>query len=340
MYRLLYLVQENIGVDRISDMLCTIIYENLLEFTENKITELNLKCDTYTIYNNKNYKIFKRPNGKNLVFMPEAFLSEIPDIADEYDIIDLINLNQDIKEYSSKYFEEANLNITNIKSKTKKQMSEIVLNNSSLIKALLEYVEKESVEQYDFENDPIGIYKSNSKLISIMDENMSYIDRNKCGSLHDIIKKALEKYEKCIEDLGLNEELYYITKNGRRKNKPELTVHRFFIIILESIKQYNNFEYFFEAKAGNGQVEFTITNMKEKVLVEFKLNTNDLIHGYVIQLEKYIQRYEATSSFYVIVKVVENKKIENFWDEVKSYDRRKEVVIIDGIVYQPPSKMK
>lgn len=339
MYRLLYLVQENIGVDRISDMLCTIIYENLLQFTENKIDELKLECDTYTVYNNKKYKIFKRPNGKNLVFMPEDFLSEIPDIVDEYDIMDIINLNQDIKEYSSKYFEEAKFNITNIKSKTKKEMSEIVLNNSQLMKVLLEYVERERVNTYDFENDPIGIYKSNVKLKSIMDENMSYIKRNNCNSLHDIIKTALEKYTKCIEDLGLNEELYYVTKKGIKRNKPELTVHRFFIIILEAIKQYNHFEYFFEAKAGNGQVEFTITNMNEKVLVEFKLNTNDLVHGYVVQLEKYIQRYEATSSFYVIIKVSDNQKIKKFWEKVKSYDRRKEVVVIDGLIYPTPSKL-
>lgn len=339
MYRLLYLVQENIGVDRISDMLCTIIYENLLQFTENKIAELKLKCDTYTVYNNKKYKIFKRPNGKNLVFMPKDFLSEIPDIADEYDIMDIINLNQDIKEYSSKYFEEANFNITNIKSKNKKEMFEIVLNNSQLMKILLEYVERKKVSTYDFENDPIGIYKSNVKLKSIMDENMSYIERNNCESLHDMIKIALEKYRKCIEDLGLNEELYYSTKNGIKRNKPELTVHRFFIIILETIKQNNDFEYFFEAKAGNGQVEFTITNMDEKVLVEFKLNTNDLVHGYVVQLEKYIQRYEATSSFYVIIKVSDNQKIEKFWEKVKSYDRRKEVVVIDGLIYPTPSKL-
>lgn len=339
MYRLLYLVQENIGVDRISDMLCTIIYANLLEFTENKINELKLKCDTYTFYNNKKYKIFKRPNGKNLVFMPEIFLSEIPDIADEYDVMDIINLNQDIKEYSSKYFEEASLNITNIKNKTKKEMAEIILNNPLVIKSLLNYVEKENVNIYDFENDPMGIYKSNAKLKMLMDENMSYIEKSKCNSLHDVVKNAIEKYTKCIEDLGINEELYYITKNGTRRNKSELTAHRFFIIILEAIKQYNNFEYFFEAKAGNGQVEFTITDMKEKVLVEFKLNTNDLIHGYVVQLEKYIQRYEATSSFYVIIKVVKNQRIEKLWEKIKSYDRRKEVVVIDGLIYPSPSKL-
>lgn len=339
MYRLLYLVQENIGVDRISDMLCTIIYENLLKFTENKIIELGLKCETYTIYNNKKFKIFKRPNGKNLIFMPETLLSEILDVADEKDIIEIINLNQEIKEYSSKYFEEANLNVTNIKNKTKPQVAEIILNNPLLIKTLLDYVQRREVEKYDFENDPIGIYKANSKLKAMMDKEMCYIDKSKYNSLHDIVKNALQKYTKCIEELGLNEELYYITKKGARRNKPELTAHRFFIIILEAIKEYNKFEYFFEAKAGNGQVEFTITNLKEKVLVEFKLNTNDLIHGYVIQLEKYIERYEATSSFYVIVKVVENKKIEKFWEEVKSYDRKKEVVVIDGLIYPSPSKL-
>ena len=79
--------------------------------------------------------------------------------------------------------------------------------------------------------------------------------------------------------------------------------------------------------------------MQEKILVEFKLNTNNLVHGYVTQLEKYIQRYDATSSFYVIIKVVTNQKVEEFFEEIKSYDMRKEVIVIDGLIYLSPSKL-
>ena len=43
MYRLLFLVQENIGVDRISDMICRIIYEDLCQFSNNMIEKLDIK---------------------------------------------------------------------------------------------------------------------------------------------------------------------------------------------------------------------------------------------------------------------------------------------------------
>lgn len=338
-YRLLYLVQENVGVDRISDMLCRIIYDKLLQYTENKIIELGLKCDTYIEFNNRRYKSFKRPDGVNLIFMPELLLTDIPDIADVCDIMDIVNLNQEMKEYISKYFEDANFNLTNLKNKTKNQMTDIILNNVDLIKMLLMAVKNKNVDEYDFENDPLDIYLSNEKFYKLLDGTDVYIDTRECADLHGIIKKAIDKYKKCIEDLGLNEELYYETVNGIKKPKNEKTAHRFFIIILETIKKHNKFEYVFEAKAGNGQVEFTIFNKEEKVLVEFKLNKNNLVHGYVTQLEKYITRYEATSSFYVIIKVIDDDSIQKFFEEIKSYNKRKEVVVVDGIIYPSPSKL-
>lgn len=338
-YRLLYLIQENVGVDRISDMLCSIIYDRLLLFTENKIKEMGLNCTTYTEYKGKKYMIYKRPNGKNLIFMPESLLTDIPDVADEYDIMSIVALNQDIKEYVSKYFEEANLNVTNLRNKTKEQMAEIILNNSDLIKLLLINVKQNVVEKYDFNNDPLDIYISNQKMYELLNRDIIKINKNECVDLHEVISQTIDRYKKCIEDLGLNEELYCKNQNGSRRPKTELTAHRFFIIMLEAVKQYNKIEYTFEAKAGNGQVEFIIFNMKEKILVEFKLNKNNLTHGYNIQLEEYIKRYEATSSFYVIIKVIKNDNVEKFFEEIKSYNKRKDVKVVDGLIYPVPSKL-
>lgn len=338
-YRLLYLVQENIGVDRISDMICSIIYDKLLLFTENRIKEMGIECTTYAEYNGNKYRIFKRPNGKNLIFMPKDLLSDIPDIADEKNILDVVALNQEMKEYISKYFEEATLNVTNLRNKTKEQMAKLVLNSAELIRLLLLSVKNDVVEKYDFDNDPLDIYKSNERLYTLLDKENMQINEVAYLNLHETIKHAILKYKKCIEDLGLNEELYYKNKNGHLCPKQELTSHRFFIIILEAIKQYNKFDYSFEARAGNGQVEFNIHNMKERVLVEFKLNKNNLLHGYKVQLEEYIKRYEASSTFYVIIKVIKNNSVEKFFEDIKSYNNRKEVVVIDGLIYPPPSKL-
>ena len=77
-YKLLFLVQGNIGVDRISDMICRILYEDLLLYTHNMIEKLGIK----NYYEKKGIKRLKRPNGKDLILIPSSILSDIPDVID------------------------------------------------------------------------------------------------------------------------------------------------------------------------------------------------------------------------------------------------------------------
>ena len=99
------------------------------------------------------------------------------------------------------------------------------------------------------------------------------------------------------------------------------------------------FDFSFEPKVGNGQVEFVIYNMKEKILVEFKLSTNNLVHGYDKQLPEYIKRYEATSAFYVIISVMGGTSVECFYKVKKENHVNCSIFEIDGRLKEPPSKL-
>ena len=197
-------------------------------------------------------------------------------------------------------------------------------------------------EIYDYSHDPLGIV-NNLEVIreKVLEQKKVFIELTKSSnSLQEFVNKLLFVYKRCLEDLGLNEELYYIDSKTKRRNvRKEVTSHRLFIIVLEVAKQLKLYDYSFEPKVGNGQIEFVIYNMKEKILIEFKLSKNNLIHGYDKQLPIYIKRYESTYSFYVIVKIDNGNSIERFYKEKKTNISNCSIIEIDGTIKKSPSSI-
>ena len=337
-YRLLGIVQNNIGVDRISDMICNIIYEDILLYTQNMLDNLGLKVNEIVIYNDKEYHIMKRPNGSNLLFLPKELLSEIPIAYDIDDICDIISENKEIREYLGRYIENANR--SNLKKMKKETLSSIIIGNKAMLEKLIELLKKETIEPYDFSSDILDIKNSVQVMNMFLFNNSNILDfkAKKKLSLFEIVGEMINSLKHAIENLGLNEELYYINKKGERAHKNEITSHRMFILILETAKRVNNYDYSFEAKAGNGQIEFKITNNKETVLVEFKLNSNNLVHGYQEQLPIYMTRFKTDVAYYVIIKVLDNKAIDNFYKRVGAISNKIPVICIDALPKKSPSE--
>lgn len=338
MYRLLFLVQENIGVDRISDMICRIIYDDLCLYSNNMIDKLGIK--EYYIDDDTNLKYLKRPNGKRLFLLPTDLLSEIPDVVNCSDIQSITEYNQQIKEYLCDFFDKAYTNVTTFHDAKKEKIRECILGNKELVKELLTEGQSKIAEVYDYAHDPLGIVNNLEVIREKVMQNEEIFTKliGSPKSLNDFVNKLLTVYKRCIEELGLNEELYYIDSKTKRRNiRKEITSHRLFIIVLEVAKQLKLYDYSFEPKVGNGQVEFVIYNMKEKILVEFKLSKNNLIHGYDKQLPLYVKRYEATSTFYVIVKVENSSSVDNFYKNKKSTLPNCSIIEIDGTIKKTPS---
>lgn len=68
-FGMLALIQKNIGVDRISDMISNIIYDDLLLYTENVMQNLNITSCIDVEYNKKQYKIKTRENDKTTLVL-------------------------------------------------------------------------------------------------------------------------------------------------------------------------------------------------------------------------------------------------------------------------------
>lgn len=338
MYKLLFLVQENVGVDRISDMIGRILYPELLQYTSNMVDKLGIK--NYVVDDNGIKRLY-RPNGRDLVFIPSNILSEIPDVINCEDIQLLVDKNEEVKDAMSVFFDKALNSLSDYRSIPKEKMRQWFFDNKEFITEVLNNYGDKDAEVYDYNNDPLAICDKFDFIKSFVSEQDSLFtskltDVNK---LSDLVRILLNIYKDCIENLGLNEELYYQdTKTGRKKVRREVTTHHLFIIVLEVAKLFTKYEYFFEPKVGNGNIEFVITDLEEKVLAEFKLSTNNLIHGYDEQLPMYIERFKANYSFYVIIKVTStNTAIDNFFKNRTKILDDCDVVVVDGTLKPSPS---
>ena len=337
-YKLLFLVQENVGVDRISDMLCRIIYDDLVLYTNNMIEKLGI--NGYEEDKKSSMKYLLRPNGKKMLLIPADLLSEIPSVADISDIETVISSNEEMKEYLCDFFDEAYLNITKLKGFTIDKIKKSVLSNRDLVLSILGEANNKEVDVYDYTHDPLGIINNVDYLRDFINENKVIDTKLRIDTLKDFVEQMLIVLKKCIENLGLNNELYFIDPATKRYNlKREIVSHRLFIVVLETAKFLKLFDFSFESKVGNGQVEFVIYNMKEKILVEFKLTTNILVHGYDKQLPEYLKRYEATYAFYVIIDVMGGTLIDDFYKNKKENHSNCSIFEIDGRIKKSPSKL-
>lgn len=334
-YKLLFLVQENIGVDRISDMICRIIYDDLLIYTNNMVEKLGIT----DYYEKGGIKRLKRPNGKDLILIPSTILSDIPDVIDSSDIIKCSQCNDEIKQYLCDYFEKAYINVTDINKTTSKDIKNCILGSNLLIQELLKISKSKEIENYDYSKDEYALFGRMDSIIDVVTTNKTIFDNNlnEINTLNDLCDSLLNIYKFCIENLGINEEFY--SDEGKNKIRREQVSHKLFIIVLETAKMFTKYNYFYEVKTGNAQIEFVICNQDEKILMEFKLTTNDLVHGYDKQLPEYVKRHKATYSYYVIIDVVGKEKLDNFYKNKTKNHSNCSIYEIDATIKPSPSKI-
>lgn len=351
-FGLLAIIQKNIGVDRVSDMISNIIYDDLLKYSENMFKKINISELSEIQYLNNKYYIKKRPNGSNLILIPKQILSNIPPFIDYYSIQEIIDENINVKQEIYSMFYEANKKLknktisqVNIQDLEKNQVFEII-KEFNLCNKILSNNSSLNVEPYDFEIDEDGIHKPIDKIFKLYADRekdiVSEVLKIRNSNFSGLVEGLIDNYKFIIENKGLNKDLYHEikTKSGKKylRNKNESFSHRLFIATLEGIKKIVNFDYTFEPKSANGEVDFRFTRGDEVIVVEFKLSTNKLKLGYNTQLVEYMKREKSNQGYYVIIKVKDDNSIENFLKNIKIVDERK-VIVIDGLIKESPSHM-
>ncbi|MDD5165439.1 MAG: hypothetical protein PHG25_02795 [Candidatus Pacebacteria bacterium] len=343
---------DGYGPDSISDLVSYILYDDLCKFTQEVCNDLNIETKEYSI-NNAVYFLPKHPFKQHqIVFVPLDYVSALPLAYDWNSVQDAAAYNDKLrKDFSGiilPVIKEQIKKLTSLSSEEKNKFKET-------FKKLLKIYKDKKLESYDTDIDERGYYVSKSAIenyankFSAQQKNISSVDEMK-----DFVRDVILSFKRHIEDMGNSNLLYHRTKNhAPKKDKPhrEDVPQMIFNGIADVHCSYTNIPHARESKLSTGPIDFWFAKARDsKVLVEIKKSTNNLIRGYTRQLSKYEKGELSCYSFYVVLKVKEEKtsklklvtnieELENKYKEnIKNGIKTPEVIIIDGLVYDSPSK--
>ncbi len=338
LFELLGVFQENIGCDRISDLLTSVLYENILNYTNRVVMDCGIECVEIKYKNNVFRTCINPYNNSPLLLLPKTILSPLP-IADDFDDIDLICMeNQRVRDAINAYFD-----LGNRKKLSKSQILTLMKHSVEFRQALLQSYKTAPKSPYDFQIDPAGEYiwySSSKKYANEFPLNLSDVSLNNIDDVYDIVKKICLQYKTLIEDNGLSKLLYDSNGNPKRESAAQLL----FYGIADSYCNANDVDLSPESNAGRGPVDFKLSRgARDKVIVEVKLTSNSQIkHGVDTQVPIYMTQEKTKKAIYLVIDNGHPKTLENF---IKYYNalnqdtkNKIECVFIDGTAKLSASK--
>ena len=343
---------DGYGPDSISDLISYILFDDLCLFTQNVSNKLNLETKKYFI-NGTEYDLPGHPfKNHQIIFVPLDYVSALP-LAYDWDSV------QDAAAYNDKLRKDFSGILLPV---IKEQISKLGSLNleekdkfKETFKKLLRIYKDENVQSYNTNIDERGFYNSKSFIEAYAKQFIGPQEViSSSEDMRNFVRNVIFSFKRHIEDMGNSSLLYQRTEtHAPIKTKPhrEDVAQMIFNGIADVHCSYTNIPHARESKLSTGPIDFSFAKERNgKVLVEIKKSTNNLIKGYTKQLSKYEKGELSCYSFYVVIKVKDEKtsklkpvtnieELENKYKEnIKNNIKTPEVIIIDGLIYDSPSK--
>ena len=335
-FHLVNLFEENIAGDRLSDMLASVIEEDIKAYTKRMLNEMGVSAVSFPQLDWTKEGLIKNPYKKcPILLLPVDVLHELPIARDWYDLGDVITKNEAIRREISS---EIGLEWEKWASRTRKQyLYDNIFMNPEVCKRVIEGYREEDLAAIDPREYPEYMaelllkqirtvmpfaakkrepssFEAAMAIIGILKD---WVENNKGWAvIQNIPKQIREKAVQCCMFLGAK---YYIDKN--------------------------NIDLSPESNSGRGPVDFKLSRGNDKTVVEVKLSSNgNYIHGYHAQVEEYGRAERTRNLVYVFVDVGNPGRLETIktehWNNRDAGIPCPELVIIDATEKKSASKLK
>ena len=297
-FALLPLFEEKIGADRISDMTISILFERFLKYTHRITKELNLKSNGFrygeTLFGLPSYR--SRP----IVFIPMALLTELPQALDFDDIDRVCDYNRRIRK---KIAQQIGLSWEEYSQMKKKDWKKLLMDHPQYLNEAIDTYKQLIGVAYDFSEDIDNKY-SDARLSEIVDSNplnlLQFVS-DAPESMFNVTMAILTQFKSLVEK-------NYMWKIFNRRNRtPDETDWQLYLFSIADtyIKASKvDVDVNRETNNGVGELDFKFSRgTKGKTVVEIKRSANqDLLHGYITQLPRYMEAESAEFGIFVIIR--------------------------------------
>jgi len=339
-FALLPLFEDNIGADRISDMIISILYEQFLRYTHRITAELRVA--TYKVEYNKTFYRLPLYKRRPIIFIPMSMLTDLP-VARDYDEIDRVcNYNRKLK---SEIAAQIGLSWSQYSKMKKNDWKQLLLKNTQVfVDAIDTYKHLEGVP-YDFSEDKKGKYCAArlAELTTYQPLKLWHYLTDSPSSILDISRAVINQFKSLVEN-------NYMWKIFNRKGRePDETDWQLYIYTIAAtyIKAANvDIDVTRENNTGVGAIDFKFSRGRRgKTVVEVKRSGNiNLLHGYLEQLPIYMRSEAADYGIFVIIKEDDSHEggIQAVYEASSAIQQKgeyaPEIVVIDARVKGTASK--
>lgn len=280
--------EEGIGCDRISDITCNILKEELITYTQHICCICNIPLSRFrmrhTRFDFENLRwmddYVDLPLNKykkcGVLLVPERFLNDLPSINPD-DFRDYIwdNKNEILRN---------DLNYTIKKDLDKAAIMKIARENPQWVKTYEDQVEQKGYTPYNLKNDPKGLYLWASDNVQAFVKNnpLQFYDEE---SFSHCISGMCTEFKNYIE----NDKGYELLWSDNQNPKPESAVQLLLYGVTKAYCLFLDIDITKESNAGSGPVDFKYSHgYSKRVLIETKLIRNT---RYWNGLEKQLPQY-------------------------------------------------
>ncbi|MEK7073050.1 MAG: hypothetical protein AAB974_01275 [Patescibacteria group bacterium] len=349
LFALLALFEEDVGPDRISDMVTNVIMPSLAKYTSRVCSELGIPT-TQTWVRGIVYSLPRNPmaRGEPLVLVPCELVRPLPVAASWDEIADVVAHNKRLRD-------AVNAQVADLWSRMarkpksrihKTDLRELLFRSKESFELILRAAKAAPAPSYDFDHDPSGHFSWHEEARRVVAQNPLSLVRMRTEEdplvwLAGLVRKIIARFRGHIEDQGLATLLYGANRNPQH----ETVAQKLFFAVADAYCQANDIDVTPEADTGTGAVDFKFSRgYKARVLVEIKLSRNTrLVDGYVHQLEVYKKSQDTADAFYLVVDVGSMGRKKKELTEVYERARVKggkvsEIEYIDGTLHPSASK--
>jgi hypothetical protein len=290
LFELVPILEENIGSDRISDMISIILKDEFLSFTDRISRELKVKIPT-------------DDRGMPIAFIPRSILNDLP-ISSQWEDVNVAAAHNESVRGSLNSIIGKSWKKVAIENK-KNDLKELLIKHPELLKELLAKYKSRSSIAYNFAIDHLGITVFDiigpEAALDFPLDLKKYTDITSL-TIRNVVSEITTQFKNLIENNGLVNHLY----DGANKLRPERFPQLLFYSIADSYCIANNLDLNREINGGSGALDFKISRGLAKVNLEIKYSSNPkLVEGFTKQLKVYndAERIDDRNSVYLILRI-------------------------------------
>lgn len=325
-FHLVSLFEDDIGPDRLSDMIATIIEPEIIKYTLSVMRELNISKETFPSFDfDDNGLIINPYKNADIMFLPTEILHELPIAKDWYDIDRVVSQNETIKREVS---EEVGKTWGKwASSEQKRYIREKMFMDPTICKRIIDGYRQAEVAPYDLRDD--FVYCAELIFKEIKGTKDFKRKTEQPTSL-----MAMQTIISIFKDWVENNRGWAQIQDAL-PSKREKMVQRLIHLAAKYYVEVNNLDISCEPDDGRGPLDIKLSRGTDKTLAEVKLSSNNqYLHGLDIQIQEYASAERTRDLIYVFVDVGNpgrRKKIIAHYNEVyKTQKNYPQLIIVDA----------